>query len=103
VIRQILKWAFASDNGLHEEAEGGGWSQVLEPVWSISATRNNHNILQNMKSVFLSHTNKHVHIKQLGKNAIKLPRREHRFCNKTTTNKLELVQNVLFCLDLNPI
>jgi hypothetical protein len=102
VIRQILKWAFASDNGLHEEAEGGGWSQVLEPVWSISATRNNHNILQNMKSVFLSHTNKHVHIKQLGKNAIKLPRREHRFCNKTT-NKLELVQNVLFCLDLNPI
>jgi hypothetical protein len=44
VIRQILKWAFASDNGLHEEAEGGGWSQVLEPVWSISATRNNHNI-----------------------------------------------------------
>ncbi len=40
--------------------------------------------------------------KKLGKNAIKLPRREHRFCNKTT-NKLELVQNVLFCLDLIPI
>jgi hypothetical protein len=82
VIRQILKWAFASDNSLHEEAQGGGWSQVLEPVWSISATRNNHNILQNMKSIFPSHTNKHVHIKKLGKNAIKQPRREHRFCNK---------------------
>jgi hypothetical protein len=76
VIRQILKWAFASDNGLHEEAEGGGWSQVLEPVWSISATRNNHNILQNMKSVFLSHTNKHVHIKKAWKK-----------CNKATKKK----------------